>query len=125
MNRTERDKWIRQFLGKTMDIEIDRPIGYLHRKKSYVIQYPINYGYLLALWGGDGEEQDVYLLGVTEPVKRYTARIIAAVCRTDDVEDKLVAAPCAMCFSEKEIAEQIRFQEQYYHSRILMAIEDK
>jgi len=68
--------------------------------------------------GGDGEELDVYLLGVDTPITEYTARIIGIVHRRNDVEDKLVAAPEGMSFTAKEIAEAVRFQEQYYDSEI-------
>ena len=68
--------------------------------------------------GGDGEELDVYLLGVDTPVKEYTARIIGIVHRRNDVEDKLVAAPEGMSFTVEEIAEEVRFQEQYYDSEV-------
>ena len=76
------------------------------------------YGFIPKVLGGDGEELDVYLLGVDAPVKEYTARIIGIVHRCNDVEDKLVAAPEGMCFAPFEIEEAIHFQEQYYDSEI-------
>lgn len=78
-------------LGKTVDIKIDRPAGSIHPKYPD-LTYPVNYGYIPGVFGGDGEELDVYLLGVDVPVEEYTARIIGIVHRHDDVEDKLVAA---------------------------------
>ena len=39
---------------------MDRPIGATHPKHHDMI-YPINYGYVPGLIGGDGEEQDVYV----------------------------------------------------------------
>ena len=68
--------------------------------------------------GGDGEELDVYLLGVDAPVKEYAARIIGIVHRRNDVEDKLIAAPEGRNFTVEEIMEAVRFQEQYYDSEI-------
>ena len=68
--------------------------------------------------GGDGEELDVYLLGVDVPVEQYEAKIIAIVHRQNDIEDKLVAAPTGMSFSEEEIREAVDFQEKYYVSHI-------
>lgn len=100
-----------------MTISIDRPIGSVHPKHNDII-YPINYGFIPKVLGGDGEELDVYLLGVNVPVKEYTARIIGIVHRHNDVEDKLVAAPEGMCFTPFEIEEAIHFQEQYYDSEI-------
>ena len=105
----------RQLIGQILPITIDRPMGYDH----HGILYPINYGYLPGIMGGDGEEQDVYLLGVTEPVEMYTAKIIAVVYRRDDVETKLVAAPLGMDFSKEEITAAIRFQEQYFDSFVV------
>ena len=115
INYTLRKAMVWSWLGKTVTVGIDRPIGYAHKKD---IVYPINYGYIPGVLGGDGEELDVYLLGVDEPVKTYTARIIAVVHRENDVEDKLVAAPEGMTFTQAEIAEAVRFQEKYYDSHI-------
>ncbi len=112
----ERRALVESYLGKTVHIEIDRPVGYVHHKAKYDLIYPINYGYIPGVLGGDAEELDVYLLGVTEPVKEYDAHIIGAVFRTDDVEDKLVGAPVGMTFTKEEITEAVRFQEQYHSS---------
>ncbi len=105
------------YLGKTVKIKIDRPIGSTHPKHEDHI-YPVNYGYIPGVLGGDGEELDIYLLGVDNPVKEYTARVIGIVHRHNDVEDKLVAAPEGINFNQIEIAEAIHFQEQYYESEI-------
>ncbi len=104
-------------LGKMVYVKMDRPIGTEHPKHPGLI-YPVNYGYIPGLLGGDGEEQDVYLLGVDSPITSACARVIAIVHRLDDVEDKWVAAPAEKSFSKEEIESQIRFQEQYYHSEI-------
>ena len=97
---------------------IDRPIGYTHYKENYSLTYPINYGYIPDVIGGDGEELDVYLIGVNEPVTEYECQIIAVAHRNDDIEDKLVGAPIGMRFSEKQIKDVISFQEQYYDTEI-------
>lgn len=44
------------------------PIGSIHPKHDDIV-YPINYGFIPKVLGGDGEELDVYLLGVDVPVK--------------------------------------------------------
>ena len=111
---TLRKALVKSYLGKTVYIEIDRPIGYVHKKEKYCLIYPINYGFIPNVLGGDGEELDVYLLGVDKPVCNYNAKIIAIVHRENDVEDKLIAAPVGMEFSETEIENAINFQEQYY-----------
>ena len=118
MTTDERKALAHFYLGKTVHIGIDRPIGYLHRKGTYDLVYPINYGYIPGVLGGDGEEIDVYLLGVDVPVKEFDAHIIAIVHREDDVEDKLVGAPMGVTYTKEEIAAAVHFQEQYYLSYI-------
>ena len=118
MTFEERKALVKSYLGKTVRIEIDRPIGYVHKKENYSLTYPINYGYIPGVLGGDGEELDVYLLGVDKPVTEYTGKIIGIVHRENDVEDKLVMAPEGMNFTQNEIAEQVHFQEQYYKTEI-------
>lgn len=118
MTYEERKEQVKSYLGKTVKIGIDRPIGYIHKKEKYALTYPINYGYIPGVLGGDGEELDVYLIGVETPVKEYECRIIAIVHRHNDVEDKLVGAPIGMNFTKEEIANAVHFQEQYYDSEI-------
>ncbi len=108
----------RPYLGKTVTIGIDRPIGYTHEKNGHCFTYPINYGYISGVLGGDGEELDVYLLGVHTPVDSYTGRIVGIVFRTDDVEDKLVMAPEGVTYTAEEIREAVFFQERYHRSYI-------
>lgn len=118
MTFNERREQSHSYLGKKVRIGIDRPIGYVHKKPKYDLVYPINYGYIPGVLGGDGEELDVYLLGVDEPVEEYTCTIIAVAHRINDVEDKLVGAPEGMSFTAEEIADAISFQEKYYKTRI-------
>ncbi len=118
MTQEERNKLVTSYLGKLVTIEIDRPIGTVHPKHPDLI-YPINYGYIPGVLGGDDEELDVYLLGVDTPQETYTARIIGIVYRSNDVEDKLVAAPAGMNFTQEEITDAVRFQEQYYDSYVV------
>jgi len=118
MTLEERHALVRSYLGEVVDIVIDRPIGYVHKKEKYSLTYPINYGYIPEVYGGDGEELDVYLLGVTEAVREYRCRIIGIVFRENDVEDKLIAAPVGVEYSEAEMAAAISFQEQYYITHV-------
>jgi inorganic pyrophosphatase len=118
MSLEERHKQVESYLGKEITIEIDRPIGYVHHKGEKTLIYPINYGYIPNVFGGDGEELDVFLVGVDEPVKKYTGRIIGIVYRADDVEDKLVMAPLGTSFTAEEIADAVYFQEKYYKTTI-------
>ena len=82
--------------------------------------YPVNYGYIEEIMAPDGEEQDAYILGVNEPVCKFTGKIIAIVYRKDDIEEKWVVVPDGMMVSKDEIRQQIYFQEQYYDSEIVM-----
>ena len=118
MTMEERKAQVRGYLGQTVRIEIDRPIGYVHHKEKYDLHYPINYGYIPEVLGGDGEELDVYLMGVDTPVAEFFGRIIGIVHRENDVEDKLIMAPDGVCFTAEEIAAAIDFQEQYYRTHV-------
>ena len=117
---TLRKALVRSFLGKTVDVKIDRPTGYIHKKEKYSLTYPINYGYIPGVIGGDGEELDVYVLGVNEPLEKFTGKVIAIINRKDDVEDKLVAAPIGSNYTLEEVENAVKFQEQYYDTVIEM-----
>ena len=80
--------------------------------------YPVNYGYIPGLMAADGDEQDVYLLGVDVPVKTFSGVIIAILKRVDDVEDKLVMAPAGVEFSDAEILALTYFQERYFQTTL-------
>lgn len=54
----------------------------------------------------DGEEQDVYVIGVDEPVEEFTGIIIAIIHRYDDVEEKWVVVPEKMSFTVEDIERQ-------------------
>lgn len=115
---TLRKAMVWSYLGKQIDAVVDRPVGYLHVKGSKRLHYPINYGYVPGVLGGDGEELDVYYLGVSEPLERFSGRVIAIAHRADDVEDKLVACPVHLDFNARDICNQILFQEKYYDTTI-------
>lgn len=101
---------LHEMLGKTVHIVVDRPIGYRHGS----LVYPVNYGYIPGLIAGDGEEQDVYILGIDQPVSSFDGRIVGAIRRQNDCEDKLIAAPIDQIFHQGEIAQAVHFQEQYF-----------
>ncbi|MBO5356135.1 MAG: inorganic diphosphatase [Clostridia bacterium] len=105
------------YLGKELEIKIDRPLGSTHPKHKNIV-YPVNYGYIPNQIVGDGEELDVYLLGVNEPVSEYKAKIIAVIYRLNDNEDKLVACPSGISFTKEQIIEMVHFQEQYFQIEI-------
>ena len=108
---------IASLLGKIVTVTVDRPAGSAHPDHPELI-YPVNYGFLPGIPGGDGEEQDVYIPGVDHPVPEFTGCVIAAIHREDDAEDKLVAAPEGFCCSKEEIGRAVHFQERYFRTRI-------
>ena len=118
LSEREREELIRSYLGKQVEVLIDRPIGYVHYVKGITLHYTVNYGYLPGVMGGDGEDQDVYVLGVQEPLERFSGRIIGAIRRRDDFEDKLVAAPEGVLLNQAEIAEAVHFVEKYFDSAV-------
>jgi len=105
--------------GKTVTVIMDRPMGTYHPEHKDMY-YPVNYGYIPEIIAGDGEEQDAYVLGVEKPLQEFTGVVIAIIHRQDDVEEKWVVAPEGVAFSKEEIWEQVKFQEQYFKSEILM-----
>lgn len=105
-------------IGKTVTVTVDRPIGSRHPNHPD-LYYPINYGYVEGLLAPDGEEQDAYLLGISDPVREYTGKVIAVVHRLDDIEDKWIVAPDGVTFTKEEIARLVHFQEQWFQTEIL------
>ena len=106
-------------LGKKVKVIIDRPLGTFHPKHKDIF-YSVNYGYIEGVIAPDGEEQDAYVLGVSEPVSEFTGKIIATIKRLDDVEEKWVVAPENMTFTKEEIMKQVEFQEIYFKTEICM-----
>lgn len=106
-----------EYIGKTIDIKIDRPFGSKHPKHGFI--YPVNYGFVPNTISGDGEELDCYLLGVFEPVEQYKGKCIAIVHRTNDNDDKLIIVPDDKDYSEDAINALVEFQEQYFEHIII------
>ena len=118
-NKAERWQKVKDLIGKIVHVVVDRPIGYQHGD----IIYPINYGYVPGLIAGDGEEQDAYILGVSEPIAEFDGQVVAAICRRNDCEDKLVVVPAGSVYHQGQIAEAVHFQEQYFDIRIISCFE--
>lgn len=72
-------------IGTTVTVTVERPLG-SYPPKYKDMYYPVNYGYIEGIMAPDGEEQDAYILGINEPVDKFTGKIIAIVHRKDDVE---------------------------------------
>lgn len=110
------------YLGKTVTVTVDRPLGSAHPDYPDMI-YPVNYGYIAGVVAPDGEAQDAYILGVDEPVESFTGVVIGIVCRENDIEDKWVVvseekAGTDICW-ECNVMHEIEFQEKYYKSEFL------
>ena len=106
-----------EYLGKEITVKIDRPIGSKHPKHNLI--YPINYGCIEGTKAGDGEEIDAYVLGVFEPVDRFTGKVIGIIHRKDDLEDKLVVAKDLNSYDKYQIKALTEFQERFFDSEII------
>ena len=105
------------FVGKTVKVTMDRPLGTKHPKHGFV--YEVNYGYIPNTVSGDGEELDAYVLGVDEPLNEFEGEVIAIIHRTNDDDDKLVVVPKGQQFSDEQIYKLVNFQEKWFKSVIL------
>ena len=108
----------RKYLGTIVDVKIDRKLGERHPKHQNLI-YEVNYGYIPNTVSGDGEELDVYVLGVEYPVEEFRGRVIAIIHRTNDDDDKLIVVEDGKDFSDEEIRKKVNFVEQYFESIII------
>ena len=105
------------FLGQTVEVVIERPMGSTHPTHGFL--YPVNYGYLPGVPAPDGEDLDAYVLGVEGPLQRFTGVCVAVIHRLDDDDDKLVVLPPGAQITDAEIWEQTHFQEQFFQSVII------
>lgn len=106
-------------LGKIVTVTVDRPLGSCHPEHPD-LYYPINYGFIEGTIAADGEEEDAYILGVTEPLIEFIGRVIAVIIRENDIENKWVVAPENTSFSKEKIIKQTYFQEKFFKSKIMV-----
>ncbi len=104
---------------REVQVTVDRPIGTRHPKFEDTV-YSLNYGYIDGVIGGDGEEQDVYIYGVDEPIATFCGELVAVIYRDDDNETKWVAAPKGAHPTVEEIRHAVDFQERHFESYIEM-----
>ena len=107
-----------EIIGKRVRVTVDRKIHSVHPKHSDII-YGVNYGYIDGIIGGDGEEQDAYVLGVDYPVDYFEGCVIAVIERLDDNENKWVVAPEGVNFTDEEIINKTKFQEKFFKIRLV------
>jgi len=106
------------FLNKTIEIKIDRPLGSKHPKHGFI--YEVNYGYIPNTISADGEELDAYILGIETPLQEFTGKCIAVIHRTNDEDDKLIIIPDEIKdISDEQIRRLTNFQEQHFKSTII------
>ena len=105
------------YIGKFVNVVMDRPLGTKHPKHGFV--YEVNYGYIPNTVSGDGEELDVYVLGEFMPLQEFTGRVIAIIHRTNDDDDKLVVVKDGKNYTDEQIRALTEFQEQWFESIIL------
>ena len=104
-------------IGEIVRVTVDRKLGSRHPEHKDLI-YPVNYGFISGTTAPDGEAQDAYILGISEPVDTFVGKVIAIIHRKNDVEDKWVIAPPDMPFTKEEIQQQTQFQERYFNVEI-------
>ncbi len=107
----------KDFLGKKVIVEIDRPLGSKHPKHGFM--YMVNYGFIPNTVSGDGEELDAYILGEFVPVKRFEGYVIAIIHRINDDDDKLIVVPEGVNYSDDAIRALTEFQERFFESIII------
>ncbi|MCH5160099.1 MAG: inorganic pyrophosphatase [Clostridiales bacterium] len=103
----------KEIIGCRVAVTVDRPLGSVHPEHEDLV-YSVNYGFVDGNMGGDGEWQDVYILGVNEAVSTFTGVVIAVIVRENDAETKWVVAPEGVNFTQKQIADAVNFQEKYF-----------
>jgi len=106
-------------IGTLVTVTVDRPLGSRHPNHPDLL-YTVNYGYINGIIATDGEEQDVYILGVYTPLKKFRGMVIGILHRLNDVEDKWIVAPEGIRLSREEILELVWFQERYFQTELFI-----
>lgn len=107
----------KSYIGKLVEVKMDRPMGSKHPKHGFI--YPINYGYVPNTISGDGAELDCYVLGAFEPLDTFKGKCIAVIHRTNDNDNKLVIVPEGKEYSNDAIRALTEFQERFFESIII------
>ncbi len=111
-------KLAKDYIGKNVRVEVDRPLGSKHPEYDY--EYLVNYGFVPGTKAPDGEELDAYILGIGKPLQSFEGKCIAVVHRKDDDDDKLVVvAEDSEGITDEAIIGQVHFQESWFNSVIV------
>lgn len=105
------------YIGQTVKVKMDRPLGTKHPKHGYI--YEVNYGYIPNTISRDGEELDAYVLGEHKPLEEFEGEVIAIIHRTNDDDDKLVVVAKGKNYTDEQIRALTEFQEQWFESVII------
>lgn len=74
-----------KYLGKKIELVIDRPIGSKH--PEYGFAYEVNYGYVPGTKAPDGEEIDAYYIGEDKLLESAQGKCVAVIKRKDDDDE--------------------------------------
>lgn len=108
----------RPWIGRTVSVTIDRPLGSRHPEFPEVI-YPVNYGFIPGTRSAvDDEPIDAYVIGPTQAVQTFHGVVVGIIVRAGD-EIKLVVTD-GIRLSAEEIRKHTQFQEQYFSSTIII-----
>ena len=107
----------KDYLGKEVEVKIDRPLGSKHPKHGFI--YMVNYGFIPNTISGDGEELDAYLLGEFDAVDEGKGKVIAVIHRTNDDDDKVIVSVDGKDYSDDAIRALTEFQERFFESIII------
>ncbi len=107
------------WLGRTLRVVMDRPLGSLH--PEYGFRYELNYGYVPGYIAPDGEELDAYVVGTDEVLDECEGVVVAVIRRHDDIEDKLVVAVDDRQRGVEVITAAVAFQEASWNSEVVVA----
>ena len=107
----------KDYIGKIVNVVIDRPLGTKHPKHGFI--YEVNYGYIPNTVSGDSEELDAYVLGEHKPLEKFTGKVIAIIHRTNDDDDKLIVVEEGKNYTDEQIRALTEFQEQWFESVIV------
>lgn len=69
----------KSYIGKTVTVTVDRPIGTHHPKHPEIV-YPINYGYVEGLLGGDARNRTYISSVLISPPTRQSALSSQLLC---------------------------------------------
>jgi inorganic pyrophosphatase len=94
------------------EVVIDRPKGSSHPRFPEIV-YPLGYGYLKGVFGGDGNELDVWQGSMTEK------RLVAVACTVDTMKKDVEAKLLIGC-TEEEINIVDKFHNSKYMSCVII-----